>query len=78
MAAVSGQLLANLTKETLTKIRSNQSFDHFYANVAHKSEGLVGKPTLPRKRRTPTRLEVGAGAPSHLQTAKITFRKGLL
>ena len=76
MAAVSGQLLANLTKETLTKIRSNQSFDHFYANVAHKSEGLVGKSTLPRKRRTPTRLEVGAGAPSHLQTAKDHFQEG--
>ena len=28
----SGQLLANLTK----KICANQSFDHFYANVAHK------------------------------------------
>ena len=36
MAAVSGQLLENLTKKTLTKIRTNQSFDHFYANVAHK------------------------------------------
>ena len=27
MAAVSGQRLANLTKETLTKMRINQSFD---------------------------------------------------
>ena len=36
MTAVSGQLLENLTKKTLKKIRTNQSFDHFYANVAHK------------------------------------------
>ena len=46
MAAVSGQRLANLTKGTLIKIRIDQSFDHFYANVAPKSEGLLGEPTL--------------------------------
>ena len=45
MAAVSGrQRLANLTKETLTKIRTDQSFDHSHANVARKSEGLLGEP----------------------------------
>ena len=65
MAAVSGQRLANLTKEMLTKMRNDQNFDHFYANVSRKSEGLVGQPTLPRKRRAPARLEVGAGAPSY-------------
>ena len=69
MAAVSGQRLANLTKGTLTKIGIDQSFDHFYANVASKSEGLPGEPTLPRKRNTPARLKVGAGAPSYPQTA---------
>ena len=73
MAAVSGQRLANLTKGTLTKIRIDQSFDHFYANVARKSEGLLGEPTLPRKRHTPARLKVGAGAPSYPQTAKDHF-----
>ena len=44
MAAVSGQRLANLTKEMLKKLRTDQSFDHFYANVARKSEGLLGEP----------------------------------
>ena len=70
MAAVSGQRLANLTKGTLTKICIDQSFDHSHANVARKSEGLLGEPTLPRKRHTPARLKVGAGAPSYPQTAK--------
>ena len=37
VAAVSGQRLANLTKKTLIKMSSNQRFDHFYANVSHKS-----------------------------------------
>ena len=76
MATVSGQRLANLTKETLTKMRTDQSFDYFYANVARKSEGEgVGEPTLPRKRRTPARLEVGSGAPSYPTTAKDYFRR---
>ena len=50
VAAVSGQglALANLTKETLTKMPSGQSFDHFYATISRKREGLLGKPTLPR------------------------------
>ena len=56
MAAVSGQSLANLTKGTLTKIHIDQSFDHFYANVARKSEGLLGEPTLPRKSSVLTRI----------------------
>ena len=72
MATVSGQRLANLTKETLTKMRTDQSFDYFYANVARKSEG---EPTLPRKRRTSARLEVGSGAPSYPTTAKDYFRR---
>ena len=66
MAAVSGRLLANLTKETFTKIpTSDQSFDHFYANVSRESEGLLGEPTLPRKRCPWAKLEVGAGALSY-------------
>ena len=31
---------------------SDQSFDHFYANISRKSEGLLGKPTLQKKRCT--------------------------
>ena len=42
VAAVSGrQCPANLTKETLKKMRTYQSFDHLYANVVRKSEGLL-------------------------------------
>ena len=75
MAAVSGQRLENLTKETLTKIHTDQSLDHSHANVGRKGEGLLGEPTLPRKRRTPARLEVGAGVPNYPQTAKDYFRR---
>ena len=54
---------------------SDQSFDHFYANISRKSEGLLGKPTLLRKRCTSARLDVGAGTPSYSQTAKDHFRR---
>ena len=74
MAAVIGQRLPKLTKKTLTKFRTDESLDHFYADVACKSEGLLSEPTLPRKRRTLVRLEVGAGAPSYPQAAKDHFR----
>ncbi|CAH3114122.1 unnamed protein product [Porites lobata] len=57
MAAVIGQRLPKLTKTTLTKFRTDESLDHFYADVACKSEGLLSEPTLPRKRRTLVRLE---------------------
>ena len=60
MAAVSEQHPANLTKETLTKMHTDQGFDLFNANVVHVSQGLVGEPTLQRKRRTSLRLEAGA------------------
>ena len=58
MAAVSEQRLANLTKETLTKMHNDQGFDLF--SVVHMSQGLVGEPTLQRKRHTSLRLEVSA------------------
>ena len=48
----------------------------FMLTLPTSREGPVGKPMLPRKRRTPDRLEVGAGAPSHLQTAKDHFQEG--
>ena len=48
---------------------SDQSFDHFYANVPCKSEGLLGEPTLSRKQGGQTGgLEVGASAPTYPKT----------
>ena len=64
------------TKETLTKMPSDQSFDHFYANVSCKSEGLLGEPMLPRKQGGWTGgLEVGASAPTYPQIANDHFRR---
>ena len=67
MAAVSEQHLANLKKETLTKTHNDQGFDLFNDNVVHVSQGMVGEPTLHRKRRTLLRLEVGAQSSPYCQ-----------
>ena len=60
MAAVSEQPPANLTNETLTKMHTDQGLDLFNANVVYMSQGMVGEPTLQRKRRISIRLEAGA------------------
>ena len=74
MAAVSGQRLANLRRGSSRKFALiKASTISLLYNVARKSEGLLGEPTLPRKRHTPVKLEVGAGAPSYPQTAKDHF-----
>ena len=73
-AAASGQglALANLTKETLTKMPSDQSFDYLYGNIPARAKAcLVNQ----RFRCTSARLEAGAGAPSYPQTAKHHFRR---
>ena len=67
MAAVSEQHLANLKKETLTKTHNDQGFELLNGNVVHVSQGLVGYPTLQRKRRTSLRLEVGAQSSPYCQ-----------
>ena len=41
-------------------MHTDQGFDLFNANVVHMSQGMVGEPTLQRKRRTSIRLEAGA------------------
>ena len=60
MAAVGGQHLENVTKETLTKIRTDQSL----ANQRFQEKDAL-RPDL----------EVGAGAPSYPQTAEDHFRR---
>ena len=75
MAVVFGQRLPNFTKETATKIRTNQSFDHIYANVACKVKACLANQRFQENDATPAGLEVGASAPSCPQTAKDYFRR---
>ncbi|CAB4034968.1 zinc finger MYM-type 1-like [Paramuricea clavata] len=77
MCAASGQRLANLTKEVLQKIRSDESFILYYEAILIKSKNIpsISEPTLPRKRRAPARFEIGTGMPSYPTTSQDYYRQ---
>ena len=52
---------------------SNQSFDHFYANVSCKSEACLVNERFQESKEVG--LEVGASAPTYPQTANDHFRR---
>ena len=77
MCAASGQRLANLTKEVLQKIRSDECFILFYEAILLKSKNIpsISEPTLTRKRRVPARFEIGMGIPSYPTTSQDYYRQ---
>ena len=57
-----GQEVANLTCQTLQRMRNGEMFDLFWTKVlALQRKYNVDEPVLPRKRKTPRHLEVGSG-----------------
>ena len=56
MSAVSGQRVANLTKQVLQKMRNNKCFKAFYDTVVTKSKKhpSISEPALPRQKRAPS------------------------
>ena len=63
MSAVSGQRVANLTKQVLQKMRNNECFKSFYDTVVTKSKKhpSISEPALPRQKRAPSRFELEQG-----------------
>ena len=63
MSAVSGQRVANLTKQVLQKMRNNECFKSFYDTVVTKSKKhpSISEPALPRQKRAPSRLGLEQG-----------------
>lgn len=58
-SAAEGQHVADMVVSTLQTLRSDQSFDLFWAKVGRLSNTLDLEPQLPRKRRAPKRYETG-------------------
>ncbi|KAK2557068.1 Zinc finger MYM-type protein 1 [Acropora cervicornis] len=77
MSAVSGQRVANVTKQVLEKMRNNECFKSFYDTVLVKSKQhpSVSEPALPRQRRAPSTFEIGTGAPSYPTTPQDHYRR---
>ena len=76
ISATSAQTIADLTKKTLASIRTDDSFDLFYANILKSKENLpdISPPVMPRKRRAPQRFEIGEGEPSYVAHPRDMYR----
>ncbi len=62
LSASEAQQIASLTKSTLSSMRSDSSFELFFASVeCLRAQHDVELPTLPRKRRMPRRFDDGDG-----------------
>ena len=77
MSAVSGQRVANVTKQVLQKMRNNECFKAFYDTVVTKSKNhpSISEPALPRQKRAPSRFEIGTGPPSYPTTSQEHYRR---
>ena len=54
LSAAEGQVLASMTKDTLTQLRTDECFGLFFKNVKDKACSLeIGKPELPRQVKRP-------------------------
>ena len=72
MSALSGKQVACLTKDVLQKMRNDTSFRSFYDVVLLKSKSYpsMSGPMLPRRTRTPRRIEIGTGESTYPVTAQ--------
>ena len=65
-SAVQGQRLAELTKQTIQKMRTDDDFEDFFCLVKKKADSLqteISEPSLPRRRKAPKCFEIGGGDP---------------
>ncbi len=75
LTASEGYSIAELTCQTLERIRNDEAYDLFWEKVLIlKAKFDVSDPILPRKRRAPTRYEVGSSDGSYPATPKALYR----
>ena len=75
LTAAEGQKLADLTCQTLEKIRNGECFDLFWERILLLQKELaVNDPVLPRIRKAPRRFDTG-GASYFLESPKELYRK---
>ena len=70
-----GQSIAELTCQTLVRIRNDEAYDIFWEKVCTMQAKFdIDDPTLPRRRKAPARYEVGTGDGHHPETPKALYR----
>lgn len=76
MSAAEGQEVARMTISTLESIRDDTSFVAFWQKLNGLVDGCdIGEPTLPRKRRVPSKLEDGLASPVFPSSIEDHFRR---
>ena len=74
MSAAEGQEVMCLTLSTLKSLRNDSSFDQVWQRICALCDELdIQKPTLPRRRKVPRRLDDGA-APTFHDTVEEHYR----
>ena len=75
LSAAEGNHAALLTCDTLSALRSDSEFTKFWDSVQTKLNDVhVSEPVLPRRRKTPRRLEVGTGESHFPETVQDYYR----
>ena len=64
---------AKLAKRYLQRMRSDNSFQQFYASVTWEAEEYTEVPTLPRYRRAPRELD-GGSEPHHFSSPQDYYK----
>lgn len=76
MSAAEGQAVAQMTLDTLSNIRTEESFKLFWQTVnSHASSLDVDEPRLPRKRKMPKRFQEGDAAHFFPTTTEDLYRQ---
>lgn len=76
-SATEGQSVMNMTVVTLQSIRSEESFHLIWQRIEQKRQRLeceISEPIMPRKRRAPTRYEVGTTIPTEGRSVEEYYR----
>ena len=71
LSAAQGYDIAQLTIKTLQCMRTSKSFKNFFETLkVLRSQFIVEAPVLPKKRRSPKRIEIGEGECYHVDDIK--------
>ena len=75
LSAAEGNHAAHLTCDTLTSLRKDTEFVIFWKEVMQKQKEFdVDDPALPRRRKAPSRFEVGAGGSHYPSSIEDHYR----
>ena len=76
MSASQGQAVTRQVVQVLQKIRSNEAFHLFWTNsIGMAKNANVSEPVLPRKKKAPSRFEIGSGSSHYYEDPESHFRQ---